>query len=106
MFSVRYEIGYYNCRLDTEFPASVTKKAAGGSRGSCLGKMHVSVTMSPEISSLSRIKDRHLLSLDDHSRFSCGFSLVHLILSRYNSHTNSLCRCRPWSVNKQKALIN
>jgi hypothetical protein len=67
------QIGYYNCLLDTEFPASVTKQAASDSRGSCLGKIQVTVTMSPEISSLSRITDKHLLSLDDHSRFPADF---------------------------------
>jgi hypothetical protein len=73
--------GCCNCLVHIEFPASVIKKAASGSRGSCSGTMHVSVTMSPEISSLSRMKDKDLLSLDDYSRFSCRFSLVHLILS-------------------------
>jgi len=78
---------YCNCLLDIEFPASVTKNAASGSHGSCSGTKQVSVTVSPKISSLSLIKDKHLLSLDDHSRISCRFSLVHLILSWYNSHS-------------------
>jgi hypothetical protein len=47
------QTGYCNCLLDIEFPASVTKMAVSGSRGSCLRTMQLSVTMSPEISSLS-----------------------------------------------------
>jgi len=33
------QTGYCNCLLDVEFPASVTTKAASGSRGSCSGTM-------------------------------------------------------------------
>jgi hypothetical protein len=80
-----------NRLLDTEFPASVTKNAASCSHGPFSGTMQRSVDTSLDISSHSRIKDKHLLSLDKCTRFYCRFALGHidckLIQFKYTNFT-------------------
>ena len=76
MFS--FDRAFCNRPLNAEFPASVTKKTASGSHGPFSWTMQGSVITSLEISSRSRMKDKHLLSLDNCSRFYCRFALVHI----------------------------
>jgi len=67
-----------NHLLHKKFPGSVTKKAASSLHGPFSGMIKGSVNTSLEISSHSQIKDKHLQSLDNCSRFNSRFVLVHI----------------------------
>lgn len=67
-----------NHPLGTKFPVSVTKQATSGSQGPFSGMMQGSVNVPLQISTHSQIKEKHLLSLDDCSRFYCIFVLLYI----------------------------
>jgi len=70
VYACMYVCMYCYRPLDTQFPASVTKKAASGLYGPFS-------RTSLEISSLSQSKNKHLLSLITAFRFYCQFETIH-----------------------------
>jgi hypothetical protein len=68
---------YCNRPLATEFPASVTKKAASGLYGLFSGMVQGNANTSLEISSLSQSKNKHLLSWITAFMFYCQFAPIH-----------------------------
>jgi hypothetical protein len=67
-----------NHLLHKEFPGLVTNMAARCLHSPFSGMIKGSINTSLEISSHSQIKDKHLQSLDNGSRFYCRFVVVHI----------------------------
>jgi len=70
---------------DTEFPVSITRKAASRSHGSFSGIMKWNANTSREISSLPRGKVKHLLFMDNCFKFYRKFALFNMDYKLINS---------------------
>ena len=82
--------------------------AASGSHGPFSGTMQGSVNRSLELSSRSRLKEKHLLSSEHCSMFYCRYALVRTDSKLKNSYTHALYWYWSRGANRctRKTLIN
>jgi len=90
---------------DTEFPASITRKAASRFHGPFSEIMKGNANISREISNLSRLKVTHLLFMDNCIKFYRRFALRNIDYKLINSRSKFYYRCWWWIANTQKARL-